>query len=41
MTKISDIEGIGSSYAQKLSEIGIPTTEALLKQGAGKKVEQK
>lgn len=37
MTKISDIEGIGSSYAQKLSEIGIATTEALLKQGAGKK----
>ena len=37
MTKISDIEGIGSTYAQKLSDIGISTTEALLKQGASKK----
>ena len=37
MTKISDIEGIGATYAQKLSEIGIKTTEALLKQGATKK----
>jgi predicted flap endonuclease-1-like 5' DNA nuclease len=37
MTKISDIEGIGSTYAQKLSGIGISTTEALLKQGATKK----
>jgi predicted flap endonuclease-1-like 5' DNA nuclease len=37
MTKISDIEGIGSANAQKLSDIGISTTEALLKQGASKK----
>ncbi len=37
MTKISDIEGIGATYAQKLSEIGIKTAEALLKQGATKK----
>jgi len=37
MTKISDIEGIGATYAQKLSEIGIMTVEALLKQGATKK----
>ena len=36
MTKISDIEGIGSIHAQKLSYIGISTTEALLKQGARK-----
>jgi predicted flap endonuclease-1-like 5' DNA nuclease len=37
MTKVSDIEGIGSANAQKLSDIGISTTEALLKQGASKK----
>lgn len=37
MTKITEIEGIGSTYAQKLSGIGISTTEALLKQGANKK----
>ena len=37
MPKISDIEGIGAVYAQKLSEIGIKTSEALLKQGATKK----
>ena len=37
MTKISDIEGIGATYAQKLSDIGIKTAEALLKQGATKK----
>jgi predicted flap endonuclease-1-like 5' DNA nuclease len=37
MTKITEIEGIGSNYAQKLSGIGITTTEALLKQGASKK----
>jgi predicted flap endonuclease-1-like 5' DNA nuclease len=37
MTKIADIEGIGSTYAQKLSDISISSTEALLKQGASKK----
>lgn len=31
MTKISDIEGIGATYAQKLSELGIKTAEAYLK----------
>jgi predicted flap endonuclease-1-like 5' DNA nuclease len=34
MPSIIDIEGIGPKYAKKLSEIGIKTTEALLKQGA-------
>ena len=37
MTKISDIEGIGGTYAQKLTEIDIKTVEVLLKQGATKK----
>ena len=37
MTKISDIEGIGESYAQKLTGLDIKTVEALLKQGATKK----
>jgi predicted flap endonuclease-1-like 5' DNA nuclease len=37
MTKITEIEGIGSNYANKLSEIGISTVEALLEQGATKK----
>ncbi|MEI7615903.1 MAG: DUF4332 domain-containing protein [Actinomycetota bacterium] len=34
MSSIVDIEGIGPKYASTLSEIGIKTTEALLKQGA-------
>lgn len=34
MTKIIDVEGIGQVYAQKLSEAGIATTEALLEKGA-------
>jgi len=34
MTKLVNIEGIGKTYAQKLEEIGIETTEALLEQGA-------
>lgn len=37
MTKITEIEGIGSTYAQKLAGIGISTPEGLLKQGATKK----
>lgn len=37
MTKISDIEGIGGNYAQKLVGLDIKTVESLLKQGAGKK----
>jgi predicted flap endonuclease-1-like 5' DNA nuclease len=34
MAKIIDIEGVGETYAQKLTEAGIKTTEALLKAGA-------
>ena len=34
MPSIIGIEGIGPQYAKTLSEIGIKTTEALLKQGA-------
>ena len=37
MTKISGIEGIGNIYAQKLTDIGIATVEALLEQGANRK----
>jgi len=33
MARISAIEGIGEVYAQKLKEVGISTTEALLKKG--------
>ncbi len=32
--RIIDIEGIGPTYAAKLSKIGIRTTDALLKKGA-------
>lgn len=35
--KISDIEGIGSSYAAKLTNANIKTTSSLLKAGASKK----
>lgn len=35
--KISDIEGIGSAYAKKLTKAGIRSTEALLKRGASQK----
>ena len=34
MTSLVKIEGIGEAYAQKLKDIGITTTEALLEQGA-------
>lgn len=37
MTKIIDIEGVGSVYAGKLGRIGIRTVEALLKEGATSK----
>lgn len=37
MTAISKIEGIGSSYADKLSKIGVRTVEDLLKMGASPK----
>mgnify|MGYP003386421071 CR=1 FL=1 len=34
MTNLANIEGIGSTYATKLFEIGIVTTEGLLTRGA-------
>ncbi|MEM2109082.1 MAG: DUF4332 domain-containing protein [Candidatus Odinarchaeota archaeon] len=34
MTKIIEIEGIGPSYAKKLSDAGVKTVETLLKVGA-------
>ena len=34
MTRLTEVEGIGEVYAQKLSEAGIMTTEALLEKGA-------
>ncbi len=34
MAKLEYIEGVGETYAQKLSAAGIATTDALLKQGA-------
>ena len=37
MTKLTQIEGIGETYAQKLEESGIGTMEALLEKGATKK----
>ena len=37
MTKITDVEGIGPVYAQKLTDAGIATTEALLENGAAPK----
>lgn len=37
MATITAIEGIGGAYAQKLAELGIRTTEALLKAGASAK----
>ncbi len=37
MTKIIDVEGIGPVYAQKLTDAGIVTTEALLEKGAAPK----
>ena len=40
MTKVTDIEGIGPVYAQKLKKVGVSTTEALLKKGATPKDRQ-
>ncbi len=37
MTKIADVEGIGPVYAQKLTDAGLATTEALLEKGAAPK----
>jgi predicted flap endonuclease-1-like 5' DNA nuclease len=34
MAKIIDVEGIGAKYAEKLTQAGVATTEALLKVGA-------
>jgi predicted flap endonuclease-1-like 5' DNA nuclease len=34
MASIKDIEGIGASYADKLSSVGVAGTDALLKTGA-------
>jgi predicted flap endonuclease-1-like 5' DNA nuclease len=34
MTKIADIEGIGETYAKKLTEAGYGTVEAFLEHGA-------
>jgi predicted flap endonuclease-1-like 5' DNA nuclease len=34
MASVIDIEGIGEVYAKKLREAGIPTTQALLSEGA-------
>jgi len=34
MAKLVKVEGIGESYAKKLEEAGIATTEALLEKGA-------
>ena len=34
MASVIDIEGIGEVYAQKLHEVSVSTTEALLEQGA-------
>jgi len=34
MAKISEIEGIGPTYAEKLADAGIETVEALLEEGA-------
>jgi predicted flap endonuclease-1-like 5' DNA nuclease len=34
MAKLTEIEGVGQVYAQKLQEAGIKTTQALLEKGA-------
>lgn len=37
MTKLTEVEGIGEVYAQRLKDAGVATTNALLKQGATSK----
>ena len=37
MTKLTEVEGIGEVYAQKIKDAGVATTNALLKQGATSK----
>lgn len=34
MAKLTEVEGIGEVYAQKLADAGVMTTEALLEKGA-------
>ena len=34
MTKLTEIEGIGATYAEKLAQVGITTTKVLLEKGA-------
>lgn len=36
MSKLEKIEGVGESFAQKLHEAGITTTDSLLEKGASK-----
>ena len=38
--KIADIEGIGPAWAKKLSDAGVKTTDALLKNGGTKRARQ-
>ncbi len=40
MADIIDVEGIGPTFADKLKQAGIETTEALLQKGAKPKVRQ-
>ena len=40
MAKLTDIEGVGPVYAQKLKTAGVSTTDALLKKGATPKGRQ-
>ena len=40
MAKLAAVEGIGDIYSQKLREVGIGTTEALLERGATPKGRQ-
>ncbi len=34
MTKLTEVEGIGATYAEKLAQVGITTTKVLLEKGA-------
>ena len=40
MAKLTDIEGVGPVYSQKLKSAGVSTTDALLKKGATAKGRQ-
>ncbi|HEX9027848.1 MAG TPA: DUF4332 domain-containing protein [Anaerolineales bacterium] len=37
MTKVVDVEGIGPTYAKKLTDAGVPTVEGLLEAGKAPK----